>query len=74
MAEMKARKMVTLIKFSKLSYFLEEITDAESKPFLLRTPQGELYDEYEIINYIVNDSYINFYKEGLRENNLTDSS
>lgn len=46
MAEMKARKMVTLIKFSKMNYFLEEITDAESKPFLLRTPQGELYDEY----------------------------
>lgn len=71
---MKARKMVTLIKFSKLNYFLEEVTDAEAKPFLLRTPQGELSDEYEIIGYIVNDSFLSCYRDTLRENSLTDSS
>ena len=40
MAEMKARKIVTLIKFSKLNYSLEEVSESEAKPFLLRTPQG----------------------------------
>ena len=73
MADMKARKMVALIKFSKLSYDLQQNSD-ESKPFLLKTPQGQLYDEYEIVNYIVNDSFINFYKEGLQENSHSDGS
>jgi hypothetical protein len=74
MAEMKARKIVTLIKFSKLNYLVEEVTDTEAKPFLLRSPQGELTDEYEIIAYIVNDSFLTCYRDSLREASLTDSS
>jgi hypothetical protein len=57
MADMKARKIVTLIRFSKLNYSLEEVTEPEAKPYLLRTSQGELYEEYEIIGHIVNDSF-----------------
>lgn len=45
------------------------MTDLDAKPFLLRTPQGDLYEEYEIITYIVNDSFITCHKDG----NLTDS-
>ena len=46
MAELKAHKIVTLINFSKLDYPLEEVTDDEERPYLLKTSQGELYDEY----------------------------
>lgn len=74
MAEMKARKMVTLIKFSKLNYLLEEVSETEGRPFLLRTPQGELTEEYEIIGFIINDSFLSCYRDGLREASLTDSS
>jgi len=74
MADMKALKIVTLIKFSKLNYSLEEVSESEAKPFLLRTPQGELTEEYEIIGFIVNDSFLSCYREGLREASLTDSS
>jgi len=43
---MKALKIVALIKFTKLNYSLDEVTDEEDRPYLLRTTQGELYDEY----------------------------
>lgn len=66
--------MVTLIKFSKLNYLLEEVSETEGRPFLLRTPQGELTEEYEIIGFIINDSFLSCYRDGLREASLTDSS
>lgn len=74
MTELKARKILVLIKFSKLDYSIEEMTDLDSRPFLLKTSQGELYSEYEIINYIVNDNFLSSYKESLRENSVTDSA
>ena len=43
---MKARKIATLIKFSKLPYTLEEVTEPESRPYTFRTNQGELFNEY----------------------------
>lgn len=61
MANMKARKILTLIKFARLNYTLEEIPDPEADkehlpPFLLKTTQGELHEEYEIIHFIVSES------------------
>jgi hypothetical protein len=46
MTNLRALKIVALIKFGKLNYGLEEVTDGEDRPYLLRTSQGELYDEY----------------------------
>lgn len=46
MVDIKARKVVTLIKFSKLPYSLEEVTETEPRPYVLRTYQGELFTEY----------------------------
>jgi hypothetical protein len=40
MTNMKARKIATLFKFSKLSCQLEEATDPETKPHILKTAQG----------------------------------
>lgn len=57
MVDMKARKIATMIKISKLPYHLEEVTEIESRPYVLRTYQGELFSEYEIIGYIVSDSF-----------------
>ena len=74
MTELKARKILVLIKFSKLDYSIEEMADLDSRPFLLKTSQGELYSEYDIINYIVNDNFLSSYKESLRENSVTDSA
>jgi len=74
MADMKARKIVTLIRFSKLSYLLEEVTEAEAKPYLLRTTQGELYDEYEIIGYIVNDSFATALRNGGKDSLAQDGT
>lgn len=42
MTELKARKILVLIKFSELDYSIEEMTDGDSKPFVLKTSQGEL--------------------------------
>ena len=55
MTNLKARKIATLIKFSRLPYTLEEAMDEQPRKLLLTTPQGELEQEYEIINYLVMD-------------------
>ena len=57
MTDMKALKILTLIKFSKLPYIVEELTEVQSRPLVLRTGQGELSDEYEIVGYVVNDAF-----------------
>jgi hypothetical protein len=53
-ANLKAMKIIVLIKTSKLNYCLEETVSDELYPFYLKTEKGELKKEYEIINYIVN--------------------
>jgi hypothetical protein len=57
MTDMKAWKIATLIRFAKLPYALEEVTETESRPYVLRTCQGELFCEHEIVSYIANDNF-----------------
>jgi hypothetical protein len=54
-ANMKAMKIVVLIKISKLKYELEEMVESQ-QPFYLKTEKGELHKEYEIIYFIINES------------------
>ena len=54
---MKARKMAALIRISNLPYNLEEVTDPDAQRYVLRTTQGDLNSEYEIIGFIINDSF-----------------
>ena len=42
MADMKARKIATLIKITNLPYGLQEVTDPDAQRYLLRTSQGDL--------------------------------
>jgi len=70
MADMKARKMAALIRISNLPYNLEEVTDPDSQRYVLRTTQGDLNTEYEIIGYIINDSFT----RSLRSNDQSDIS
>ena len=42
MVDMKARKISTLIKISKLPYILEEVTEIEQQKCVLKTVQGDL--------------------------------
>lgn len=53
MHNLRALKLVALIKFARLKYLLEEHNEQEGPAYVLRTAQGELHYEYEIINYIV---------------------
>ena len=58
MVDMKARKIATLIKLSKLPYTLEEVTENEPQKYVLKTYNGDLTEEYEIIGYIINDTFM----------------
>ena len=51
-------KIAVLIKIAKLPYILNDFHayDEMAHPFILHTPYGELTKEYEVINYIINES------------------
>lgn len=73
MTDIRARKIAVLIRFARLQYTMEEVNDAETKPHIIRTPWGELTEEYEIINYVINDSLVQYWPRKMSDRSSEDA-